>query len=396
MKSAQRNILMLLQSDFPPDIRVSKEIKALTKAGHKIYLLCNNKNLPEKEIIDGAYVIRLPRMNFLPSKAAKILRMPFFFNPLWFYLILKVIRKERIDIIHVHDLPLAPLAVGVGKLTSLSVVYDMHENYPAAMAIWAKRLSWLERQIKNPIIAQKLNRFAIKHAERIIVVVEEHRDKLIKEGVSPNKLAVVGNTVDVQEFLGLPIDTEIIDQFRSYFTILYIGSFAVDRGLETAILAMKYLKDKIPNVRLLLVGSGKNLEDLQQLTKNENLEGWVEFVGWVPFKKVPSFVSAAKVCIIPQPSNPANDSTIPHKLFQYMLLEKPVLVSDAAPLKRIVEECKCGKVFRSDDPKHFSEMVQSLYESSETYGANGRKWVERKYNWGNASKNLIALYSSLS
>ncbi|MDZ7345428.1 MAG: glycosyltransferase WbuB, partial [candidate division KSB1 bacterium] len=94
--------------------------------------------------------------------------------------------------------------------------------------------------------------------------------------------------------------------------------------------------------------------------------------------------------------NSANDSTIPHKLFQYMLLEKPVLVSDAAPLKRIVEECKCGKVFRSDDPKHFSDMIQTLYESSESYGANGKRWVEKKYNWENTSKNLITLYSSIS
>jgi glycosyltransferase involved in cell wall biosynthesis len=111
--------------------------------------------------------------------------------------------------------------------------------------------------------------------------------------------------------------------------ILYLGSFSSDRGLETAIQAMKWIGDEIPNAHLLLVGSGKNMPELQVLTREEGLQNRVSFVGWIPFVQVASYMAASKICIIPQPSNAANDTTLPHKLFQYMLIEKPVLTSNA-------------------------------------------------------------------
>ena len=340
-------------------------------------------------------MIRLSRLDVLPAAFAKFLRLPVFFNPIWVVSLLKVIKAERINVLHVHDLPLAPLATLIGKLLSIPVIYDMHENYPAAMTVWAQRLSWFQRAVKNPKIAVLLNRFVLKYADRVIVVVEEQRDNLINSGITGSKIFLVGNTVDIDEFLDLPVDQEIQRRYSRYFVILYVGSFAIDRGLETAINAMKYVLKDISNARLMLVGSGKNFADLQKLSNEEGMNDAVEFVGWVPFSKVASYMAASSICIIPQPSNAANDSTIPHKLFQYMLLEKPVLVSDAAPLKRIVNECRCGEVFRSNDPKDFARAVVLTAKSSVAYGANGRKCVFENYNWAQTSRSLIELYHSL-
>ena len=42
----------------------------------------------------------------------------------------------------------------------------------------------------------------------------------------------------------------------------------------------------------------------------------------------------ADLCCVPHNSNPHTDSTIPHKLFQYMIAKRPILVSSSAPLQR--------------------------------------------------------------
>ncbi len=104
----------------------------------------------------------------------------------------------------------------------------------------------------------------------------------------------------------------------------------------------------------------------------------------------------ADLCIIPQPSNSFIDTTIPHKLFEYMALSKPILVSDAKPLKRIVEETNCGSVFKSRDPRSFAEQVIKIFNSNFDFGKNGRKAVENKYNWKIEEQKLLDLYSKIA
>ncbi len=397
MKGRPLNILMLLQSDYPPDIRLTKEIRALTEDDRRVFLLCNNTTGKKREeVVDRAEVRRLPAFSVLPASWAKILRLPLFFNPTWVCNAVRLIRREKVDVIHVHDLPLAPLAVILGRFFRLPVVYDMHENYPAAMAVWRKRLKGWERLVKDPRPAEKLNQFVLRRADCIIVVVEEQRQNLIEQGVPPEKIIVVGNTAEVEEFLGLAVDEKIVEKYRQKETILYIGSFGVDRGLETAIKAMKTVAERIPDALLLLVGSGKNGGDLRRLAAKENVEQWVEFVDWVPFSQVPSYMIASRIGIIPQPANAANNTTLPHKLFQYMLLKRPVLVSDAAPLKRVVEECRCGLVFRSDNEADFARAAVELLRSAEPFGENGYRKVIEKYNWRETAKTLTAFYQQIN
>ena len=386
---------MVLQSEYPPDIRLTKEIKALTSQNHNIYLLCNNnKSRHKKDFVDGANIIRLYKFSFLPAKIQKLIRLPLFFNPIWIYKIIKIIIQYKIDSIHVHDLPLAPLAVFIGKIFSKPVVYDMHENYPAAMQEW-KQNKLVRYTIKNPAFARVLNNLCLKFASKVIVVVEEQKENLMNQGLPEDKIVIVSNTVDLENFCKIEIKNAIIESWKNYFSILYLGSFSSERGLETPIKSLKLLKEQIPNICLLFVGDGKNATDLKQLAIENGVEDLVRFTGWVDFEDVPSYMQASSICIIPQPSNPANDTTIPHKLFQYMALGKPIITSDAKPLKRIVEECECGETFTSNSTKSFIDAVYKIKALNTNYKENGKKAVKEQYNWQNSSKELIRLYNTI-
>ena len=91
---------------------------------------------------------------------------------------------------------------------------------------------------------------------------------------------------------------------------------------------------------------------------------------------------------------------VPHKLFQYMIFEKPVVVSTCAPLKRIVEETESGLTFRAEDPRNLAQRILTLYKSPELYanfGENGKAAATLgKYSWQHHSDLLVKLYSSLS
>jgi len=82
-----------------------------------------------------------------------------------------------------------------------------------------------------------------------------------------------------------------------------------------------------------------------------------------------------------------------------MSMGKPVIVSSAKPLKRIIEETRAGLVYPSGDSDALAQAVITLYKDkdlAEELGKAGEKAVEKKYNWENESKKLIELYYNLS
>jgi glycosyltransferase involved in cell wall biosynthesis len=121
----------------------------------------------------------------------------------------------------------------------------------------------------------------------------------------------------------------------------------------------------------------------------------IEFTGWVDYRLFPTYMTLADICIIPQPSNSFIDTTMPNKMYEYMAMGKPVLASDAKPMKRVIQECASGEIFESGSEADFADKVVFMKNSKKKYGRNARKAVATKYNWDESSKMLIRLYEIL-
>ncbi len=172
--------------------------------------------------------------------------------------------------------------------------------------------------------------------------------------------------------------------------------------MDTAIKAMPKILEEIPNSKLLLVGgdgSSKYEKKIREMCKDLEIKDNVVFTGRVDFRLVPSYIASSSVCLVPHNVTEHINTTIPHKIFQYMIMRKPVIVTDAKPLKRIVEETNCGIVIPSGSYEKMAEAVIRLYTNREyarKLGENGRKAVEEKYNWGEMRKRLLDVYNRLS
>ena len=98
---------------------------------------------------------------------------------------------------------------------------------------------------------------------------------------------------------------------------------------------------------------------------------------------MPSYIAASAVCLVPHLANPHTEATIPHKLFQYMLMGKPVVVSSCRPLRRIVEETGAGLVYASGDSADLAKTVVQLRDPNlcRQLGAAGRRAASGRYSW---------------
>jgi glycosyltransferase involved in cell wall biosynthesis len=400
---------MVLNSRFPPDIRVEKEARTLLAAGHEVHLLAylsKARHEPSQEDIHGLRIRRIPiegdGLQPLQRRLNSLQFLLTFQNHYWANKMTRWVCDFDLNALHVHDLPLVKTGLSVGQRLQIPVIADLHENFPAFL-----KLSFELNPRSRPLSTPRPERWvsyegkAVQLANRVVVVVDEAKERLIAQhGVSPDKIEVVMNVEDVDHFRSLELDSEIVSRYQEFFVISYVGGGGKHRGLDTAIRAVACMRDIIPELKLLIVGLGPfEAEQHEAMAESEGIKERVEIIGWQPFSKVPSYIQASRICLVPHHQNPHTEATIPHKLFQYMFMRKPVVVSTCRPLKRIVEETGSGLVFNTGDPQDLAGKILTLYNDSQLQtkcGQHGYDAVLSRYNWVIEGQKLCRLYDSLS
>ncbi len=394
---------MILESPFPPnDPRITKEATTLIEAGNEVHLLVpRGLQQAYKDEIDGIHIHRADIGKGIMAKISNEIHRITFMHPIWRRAIYSFLQNTDPDILHVHDLTFAATAIKANQ-KHLPVVLDLHENYPAAIHAWSK-LSFIRKNFTlnyNRLVRHE--KAMCDSYDHIITVIDEMKTRLqTVHGISETKISVIPNT----EFSNYGKESpELPPKFREMtqerLVLSYVGAWGPHRGLETAVYAMESIIKDIPNALLLLVGGKvEQQKQIQKLIDSLHLNQSIVIAGWQDAKLLPSFMKLSHVGLIPHLSNEHTDNTIPHKLFQYMTLSKPVLVSDCPPLKRVVESTQCGGVFCSGNATDLSRHMTALLGDAErlvALGQNGRSAVETGgWSWETTAQKLPLIHNHL-
>jgi len=172
--------------------------------------------------------------------------------------------------------------------------------------------------------------------------------------------------------------------------VCFVGNFYPWQGLEDIIEALPSILKNVPEAMLLVVGdqpphSENNLKQkLLDMIKGLHLESKVIFTDSVPYQDVPVYINAADVCVIAQ--RPMRAGFSPLKLFEYMACGKPVVASDIAGVREIVEESQGGILIPPENEEKLAEALIDLLVHEELMremGENGRRCVNEEYTWKN-------------
>lgn len=391
---------MILDKTYPPDPRVENEAVSLIENGHEVFLFClKYGNEKEADLIKGIHVKRYISNKLLYKSSALAYTIPVY-SKVMSKKIKHFLISNKIEAVHIHDIQIAKAAFKANKKLNLKIVLDLHENRPEIMKFYPH----LQKFPGTFLIAvnkwkQKEEEF-IKKANKVIVVTEEAKHEIVNRvGVSPKKVIVVPNTVHKSYFENATFKNEIIEKYKSNFMLLYVGDTGLRRGLATAIESVAVLKDKIPTIKLVIVGSNTSDVFLKQQVEDLKIQNYVDFEGWQNETLFPSYIKASSVCISPLHRNLHHDTTYANKLFQYMSFGKPLLVSDAISQKNIVEKAQAGLIHKAESIIDFTEKVLELYHVKvlqKKLGESGKTFIENEFYWEKTSENLIKLYANLN
>ncbi len=392
---------MILKGKIPPpDIRIEKEAGTLIAEGHEVHLLLEKgRSQRETEEVDGIKMLRQVEMGRLREKWHRYTFSYTYRDPMWRTAIRDFVASRGIEVLHIHDLPLVGEALRVGNELGVPVVADMHENYPGGLQVWyTNRLK--KKTIYNFKRWARYEREALSRSDAVIAVIEESKERITNLGIPAEKIFIVPNTAHVER-INIPLDPDITGQYRDRFMVSYIGGFAPHRGLDIVIRSLPLLRDKVPRLKVVLVGNRNKpyMDYLKRLVDSLGCGDLVEMPGWQPFEKIWSYIDSSRICLVPHSRNPHTDTTIPHKIFQYMMVEKPVIVSDCPPLKRVIEDADGGLVFKHDSPEELAQCIIRLYKDEDLRrktGKAGQAAFLDRYNWDSTSGDLKRLYRGLA
>lgn len=386
-------ILMTLESNFPHDERVEKEAYSLLNAGHEVHILCYTKTHEKLyELWDRIHIHRFQISKLLYKSSALSLQFPFYFQK-WSKELNQLLSNHAFDMIHIHDLPLISTVLKLQKSHHFKVILDLHENWPVLMKMAAfsskfpvnlffSYSKWVDYELKW-----------VPKADGVITVIEEAKERLVKLGVDKDKVEVVSNTINLESFT-LPNSNKKSDSF----SMVYSGGVNEHRGLQIVLQALSILKKQGVSISLNIVGGGNYMDKLKEMASQMGISDLLIDKGWKSYQEMMEAIITADVLIIPHLKSEHTDATIPNKLFQYMYVQKPLLVSNCKPLQRIVEKENAGLVYKDTDPIDLAEKLQLVYDDYQQYLASSLKnkgRVEEKYNWNVEQGHLYKKYNTL-
>ena len=312
--------------------------------------------------------------------------------------LLKVIEKEKPDIIHAHSPALNGLAaLKAGKKTGLPVVYEIRAFWEDAAVDHG---TCKEGDLRYKL-TRSLESYVVKQADAVTTICEGLKSDLIARGVKDDKLTVIPNAVNIEQFDKISVkDVELAQKLNieNKTTLGFVGSFYGYEGLDLLVEAMPQILANIPNACLLLVGGGLQENNLKIKVNQLGLNDHVRFVGRVPHSDVGNYYSLIDLLVYPRKSMRLTNLVTPLKPLEAMALGKPVLASDVGGHRELIISGENGWLAKSDDVASLADKAVTILSEQSCIPEvieNGRSYVEEVRNWTNSVENYMPLYMSL-
>jgi glycosyltransferase involved in cell wall biosynthesis len=219
-----------------------------------------------------------------------------------------------------------------------------------------------------------------------------------KYSVDPGFIGVWTSGVDTDVFSP---GTSVANRVRTElgvdgrFVVLYHGVLTANRGIAETIASLGLLDVKYQDIVFVVLGKGPALSTLKELSHKSKVEQRVIFHGPIEYSKVPEFIAACDVGIVPLPDLPDWRSQCPLNLLECLSMGKVVVATDIPANRLGVNEAVIYAA--SSDPKDLGKTIAYVYDNRTcliAWGARGRASVKEKYDWIEIARSLDRFLSS--
>ncbi|MEO7124577.1 MAG: glycosyltransferase family 4 protein [Nakamurella sp.] len=364
-----------------------REARGLASRGFDVTLVARRDGT---KIIDGVRVIGLPTYH------SRLVRMTWgVLRAFWIALM------SQSRLVHIHDPELVPLLIPL-RLIGKKVVYDSHEwisrqvaakrylptPLRRAAAVFARGLEWTAGRVAHRIVTVNSACASVFPAAKVSIVANyPERSRFPYLDMKPAGSA--GATVPSAEDSG----GETSGGEERVPVFVYVGGITANRGLREMITATAIVA-RDTSVRLRLAGRASPSALMDEVAAEP---GWqnVDYVGLVPHDEVSNHMRGAVAGLATLWPTPNHLISSPIKVFEYMAMGLPVIMSDFPQWRALLDGVDCVMWIDPADPKTIAAAMHELLADPERRARMGevaRQAVLEKFVWEKQLDNLVDAY----
>ena len=355
----------------------------LAKNGHKVWVITNNVKGEKYEESENLKIITVkPTLQYSGGLPPSFLQnIQYVINS--FKEGRKLVKKEKIDIIHSNNFSPAlagSLISSFTKTPHITTIHDIFSIYDKDF--WKKWAEQSNVSYTNARLVPFFEKLMMRFRFDCIHTVSEATKKDIIHLGAKKPIHVIPNCIE-------DIESIITEPKKEQF--VYLGRLVFYKNIEVILRAWNIIVKQYPNAKLVIAGDGPHKTKLQDLAKD--LKDNIIFAGYVTPEEKSKILAESNALLFP--------SLI--EGFGLVILEafaqnRPVLVSDIPPMSDIVENQKTGYLIDPHDEKKWAEKIIQLIkepELSNKMGEEGYKVLKEKYNQEIFYQKLISMYQTI-
>lgn len=307
----------------------------------------------------------------------------------------RLLDADPCDLIHAHTpFTVARVALRSARKRQLPFVYEKRNLWEES----ARARGKLSGRWPFFQLARRLDRRVTVSADAVCTITEALRGHTIRLGAKPERVFVVGNGVDTDAFVPRTASAELRAQCAagSNRVLGFIGSFFSFEGLPLLVEACAQLRQRFPDLRLVLVGEGEDHPRLTAMVERLQLQRNVWLVGRVPHTKVTDFYAAIDVLVYPRYPSDLTEMISPLKPLEPMAMARCVVASDVGGLRELIRDGETGLLFKAGAVGALAARLETVLAGkvdTATLGARARDYVVNHRQWREMSRCYDAAYA---
>ena len=299
-------------------------------------------------------------------------------------------RKHGFDVIHAQWLlPNGFIGAALCKIYKLPLIVTMQgsDMLVAKQNPFFKRVAkWTLKQTAmvssvTPTFLPELSALGVSEQQRC----------LIPNGVDPTAFALAGekerSDTHLRKDLTIPSDDAVV---------FALGRVVLKKGFDILIQALPFVKQRHPNVTLIIGGDGTDLQRLKALAKELSVSEHVRFPGTINRADVPKYFHLCDIFTLPAVFDPkGNVDGCPNVILEAMACGKPVVASNISGIPLVVKEGQTGLLVEERNSAELaSALVVLLTDTAkrEQFGRAGRQRVLNELTWDKVIEQFKDVY----
>ncbi len=372
--------------------RISNIIRAFARQGHEVIAAGGIAGPDDeaKEYLGCRELVRLKAVSRLdPAKMKKYLLV----HPINILRLIHAVRLHRPDLVVAHN-----TIVGYGALWGrrlsrkkprlvlnlTDVLFEYLDDYSPG--------GWLSLVQK---FGRKMERAAIRKADRIITISRAMKEIVAGYGAPPEKIGIVCDGVDLSIFKKYDSGNLRKRYAPGTKTVLvFQGVIDPQDGPGLLVAAARRIIDRHPKTAVWIIGEGTAVPALKEQVRQAGLTDAFFFSGWLTQAEVARYMSAGDIGLVILPDIVSARGRVTLKEFEYWACGLAVVAPRLPALEEVIEEGKTGLFYRPGDAPDLAARVEELIADPDRVrrlAAAGGRLVEEKYQWPRLADQFVEL-----